>query len=287
MYIGCLQFKRMRFSERIGKRPIKVNIQLSSMDLELRNSLWNILDLYIFTPLQKTSAKYLNNTNYKIFFETLYFHFFKEPLDQIPEDKYHAISNLRDRFFKWNYLEVYDFFDFLISVRTLPFERDEFISNTNGVLKEEMSGYRIIENQLAPLTSEIEIEAIQAGLNNTSKYSGANIHLSEALAKLSDRKNPDYRNSIKESISAIESICQVIGNSPKAELGMALKALKSKIKIHGALEQGFLKIYGYASDGDGIRHALLDEPDLDQEDALFMLVTCSAFVNYLIAKANK
>jgi len=68
---------------------------------------------------------------------------------------------------------------------------------------------------------------------------------------------------------------------------MALKDLKKAIPIHPALEQGFLKIYGYTSDGDGIRHALTDEPNLDQEDALFMLVASSAFVNYLVVKANK
>ena len=36
----------------------------------------------------------------------------------------------------------------------------------------------------------------------------------------------------------------------------------------------------------GIRHALLQEPTLDSDDARFMLVSCSAFVNYLKTKAN-
>jgi hypothetical protein len=67
-------------------------------------------------------------------------------------------------------------------------------------------------------------------------------------------------------------------------LGGALKVLKLKIPIHPALEQGLLKIYGYTSDGDGIRHALTEEPNLDQEDAQFMMIVSSAFVNYLIAK---
>jgi hypothetical protein len=43
-------------------------------------------------------------------------------------------------------------------------------------------------------------------------------------------------------------------------------------------------MYGYTSDAEGIRHALLEEPTLEQADAIFMLVTCSAFVNYLRAK---
>ena len=34
-------------------------------------------------------------------------------------------------------------------------------------------------------------------------------------------------------------------------------------------------------------HALMDEPTLDIEDAKFMLISCSAFVNYLVVKAQK
>ena len=41
----------------------------------------------------------------------------------------------------------------------------------------------------------------------------------------------------------------------------------------------------YTSDAAGIRHALLEDPNLDAEDAKFMLVACSAFINYLWAKA--
>ena len=51
---------------------------------------------------------------------------------------------------------------------------------------------------------------------------------------------------------------------------------------------GFEKIYGYTSDQDGIRHAILDESKtVEPEDALFMLVSCSAFCNYLQQKAVK
>jgi hypothetical protein len=54
-----------------------------------------------------------------------------------------------------------------------------------------------------------------------------------------------------------------------------------------APEEAFVKLYGYTSDADGIRHALMDESDLASEDAKFMLVLCSAFVNYLLAKAAR
>ena len=113
------------------------------------------------------------------------------------------------------------------------------------------------------------------------------IHLNSALEKLSDKESPDYRNAIKESISAVEAISSQIAGKDKAELAEALKVLSEKIELHTALRQGFIKLYGYTSDADGIRHALLEETKLDFEDAKFMLVACSAFINYLKVKASK
>jgi len=54
-----------------------------------------------------------------------------------------------------------------------------------------------------------------------------------------------------------------------------------------ALKQAFEKLYGYSSDADGIRHALMGDSNVDFEEAKYMLVTCCAFVNYLAEKAIK
>ena len=54
------------------------------------------------------------------------------------------------------------------------------------------------------------------------------------------------------------------------------------------LKAGFSKIYGYTSDKDGIRHALLGgDADVDVVDATFMLGACASFVTYLINKARR
>lgn len=164
-----------------------------------------------------------------------------------------------------------------------------FANDCNYVLKRELSGYRFVNLELAPITDEVQIAGIEDAINQASKngFVGVNLHLTNALNKLSDRQNPDYRNSIKESISAVESICQQITGENNAELGKAIKKLKEILPIHGALEQGFIKLYGYTSDGDGIRHAMMEEDNLDQEDALYMLISCSSFVSYLMIKWNK
>jgi hypothetical protein len=137
------------------------------------------------------------------------------------------------------------------------------------------------------ITSESEIEAIEQAIEDSP--SPITIHLQQSLSFLSDRKNPDYRNSIKEAISAVEALCKRITNDPNATLGKALGKLddETQIKTHKALTKAFENLYGYTSDADGIRHALLDEPTIDFEDAKFMLVSCSNFVNYLTVKASK
>ena len=60
-----------------------------------------------------------------------------------------------------------------------------------------------------------------------------------------------------------------------------MKLLEKDKKLHAALKDGFGKLYGYTSDDDGIRHSMLDEPDLDVHDAKYWLLSCTSFVNYL------
>jgi AbiJ-like protein len=280
----------IRFSERIGKRESRKTIQVDSMDSALVNSLWNVLDHHIFQPMIEERSHSISYSRFEGLFKGIWFSFLKIPTDRMPSDQFSLVNEIRKLYFSWDYLDKYDFIDFVLGCGELPMHRESFLSDLNFVLKREFSGYRIIKGVLAPITSETEIKEIEKAIENTSsqkKYRSAGIHLDTALNKLADRGSPDYRNSIKESISAIESVCKEIANNKKADLAMAIKELKKTIAVHPALEQGFLKIYGYTSDGDGIRHALTEAPSLDQEDALFMFVAASAFINYLIAKDQK
>lgn len=167
-------------------------------------------------------------------------------------------------------------------------EKEKITNFKNGVNKiflEENIGYRIINNQVVDITNEEEIDEIEKAMD--SIFDTVNNHFEKALLFYSDRKNPDYKNSIKESISAVESMCCIICEE-KVELGKALGKLeKNGIYIHGAMKNGFQALYGYASDESGIRHGGIEDKEVTEEDAKFMLVTCSAFVNYLKVKFNK
>ena len=158
----------------------------------------------------------------------------------------------------------------------------------NRILESEVSAYRIIDKKVIPITNKSEISTVEEAMN--AGFDSVRIHLEKALGLFADRRNPDYENSIKESISAVESMCCIItGTTGKnATLGNTLKKLKEKgVHIHQAMGKAFLSLYGYTSDEDGIRHGGIDFANAPSEDAKYMLVSCSAFINYLIEKWSK
>jgi hypothetical protein len=278
----------MKFSQRIGQTSVKSIIQLKSMDSDLRSSLWNVFYVSYGQPIKESNITNIRNTKFYGFISTIWFSFFIKPVDDIPPYTENLIKYLRDLFFQWSWYEVYDFIEFVVK-NPAPFGKNILNERFNIVLERELSGYRFIGDDLAPITDENQILEIQKALDvaQSKGLSGVYIHLKTSLEMLSDKKNRDYRNSIKESVSAVESISQLISGNSTAELGKALKVIRDSIGLHVALEQGFTKLYGYTSDGDGIRHALFEETNLDIEDAIYMLISCSAFINYLVSKSDK
>lgn len=268
------------FSERKGLKPLSETIQISSMNEALRNSLWNVLDIQLWSTdgfLFRSHGQPLIDGLSR----TLWFRYFKKPIDSRPAHAHAILSAIRDYFFSCQWNEVYDFLEFIVSDRgQLKPRLAEFL---NEILVRELSGYRLVAGHLADVTSQEELAMIEEAARD-SRFPGVSTHIDRALELYANRKNPDYRNSIKESISAVESIARVVSGSQKATLGDALKAIEKRGQLHPALKEGFLKLYGYTSDEQGIRHAMLDEPNLTAADARYFLVSCSSFVNYLKAQ---
>jgi AbiJ-like protein len=192
---------------------------------------------------------------------------------------------LRGDFYKWSWNEVYDFIEFVAQNHPNEDLNNSFMENCNIVLEREMSAYRFVGGVIAPITSEEELSAINEAL--TAKISPVRAHLNSALEKLTDRKNPDYRNSIKESISSVEALATKVTKTDNGTLGQLLKVMEKKTDLHPALKGAFEKLYGYTSDADGIRHALLEEDTVSFDQAKFMLVVCSAFTNYVMGILKK
>jgi hypothetical protein len=267
------------FSQRKGCKPASEIIQTDGMTDELRNSLWNALDVTIWSVDGYVTKQY-GTAEIKPFSKSLWFHYFKKPIDSRETYGIHILKAIRKYFFECPWYEVYDFIEFVSKYHRYNKELQTLI---NLILERELSGYRLIDGVIADITDKQEVQMLEEALRDT-KFESVSNHLRRALELLSDKKKPDYRNSIKESISAVESMARIITGTPKANLGDALRILEKTGKLHAALKAGFSNLYGYTSDEGGIRHAMLGEPNIDVNDAKFFLLSCTSFVNYLKSK---
>jgi AbiJ N-terminal domain 4 len=274
----------VKFSERYGYTKAREVIQLESMDIPLRNALWNVLKIHIWD--KGRLYDYMSNGDnafVKRVCLILWVRYFSWPLEQIEERWREVLDVLRQYYFKCEWHEVYDFIDFIAQNFGEQRFHESFVSDCNGALEHEMSAYRIVGNLVTRITDKQEVGEIDQALEHAPEL--VHIHLNRALEMLSDRKAPDFRNSVKESISAVESlVANVIGE--KGTLGQLIKKLDGDDKLHPSMQQAFEKLYGYTSDSGGIRHGLMELKEVGFAEAKFFLVVCSAFINFVQSRPS-
>lgn len=279
---------KKKFSDRIGVTSPSTILQIDGMNDSLRNSIWNYLLRKIF--LKKGASAI---SHFLFASEYLCAAFIKKPIDEMPLDTPYRREWFKKWFYSLKWYEVYNLLEFIEqNVDEINLELSvaaDYISDINKILEEEMSAYRFINSTLAPISHSEEVESISSSIQAAEKAElfGTKQHIETAIQLMSKKPTPDYRNSIKESISAIESVVKQIIGEEAGGLDKALTKLDTAIKFHGGFKSGLLSFYGYTSDASGIRHAILGQPNVDFDDAKFMLVSCSALVNFIISKATE
>ncbi len=286
----------MLFSKRHGYVKVRDCIQFESIDEVTRSRLWSI---YYLSPIwigdtnrspmsirdTNRISKYINPA----IANGIWTEIFNAPVDDIPYDE--AVQHIRKIHFEEKWHIVFDILEVISkwlrannasrgclgdkTTNAITINTDYFYQEVNALFEKECVGYRLIDGKVCPITDAHEIEQIEIAVN--AKSSPAQTHIQRALELLSDRKQHDYRNSIKESISAVESTVKTICGSKNETLGNLLK----QMDLHGGFQKGLSNIYGYTSGADGIRHALMDESSVTFADAKFFLVMCASFINYL------
>ncbi|MFC1595822.1 AbiJ-NTD4 domain-containing protein [Candidatus Margulisiibacteriota bacterium] len=293
------------FSKRYGYAKASDIIQIESMSDDLQNSLWNIMLKYYFNNKNKITnvygTKYILSGELNKTVEEYWINCLKKPVDQIKNQWDFMYKKIREMFFAGDWYFIYDLIEYFANnnYKEIYDARKEkllftganilFMNACNKVLETECSGYRFVENYITPITDPVEIQEIETAISKAQKE--AQTHLNKALQSLSDKNGPKtkYKDSIRESIHAVEAICTKV--TSQNTLGAALKDItkNGKVKIHPALNDAFQKIYGYTNDESGIRHheKFGTGSDVSFEDAKFMLVAASAFINYLTIKIDK
>ena len=284
------------FSDRRGIKPINTKMQLDELDKRTRIGIANLLrewyddrefaqyrfdfcerllkDIYseFVDEQSRCMIRYQNND---IIESYIYLPISENSYDEVLT----IVEYITNYFLQWQMSQY--------QKGVLYYDSIDYKAEINELFQREYVGYRFIDGEITPISDDIEVAEIEKSLD--IEFQGCKSHIKKALGFLSDRENPDYKNSIKESISAVESICQIIAQNSKATLGEALKKLEEHgVKIHEAMKKSFSSLYGYTSDEGGIRHCEgMFESNVTFEEAKFMLVSCSAFVNYLIAEYGK
>ncbi len=270
----------MIFSEREGFVSPKL-LQRDELDEATRNRILNYLNRY-FDALKNIDYHEDEDNSSNLLY------FLVDKRGQLNQgdhrNRSHILQIVKDE-------EWYKIFDLLedIIAYALRHEIPFYNEHINEILEEEKVAYRLF-----PITLGEEKSFIFTSIVNDAEYSevkraaNTNIpavdeNINKAILLFSDRKNPDYANAVKESVSAVESLCKnLIKNDDKASLSELFKKLSIKnIRVHPSLQSACKKLYGYASDSDNVRHGGSKPSDITEEEALFMIVTCSAIVNYI------
>lgn len=275
------------FSEKYVNNGIAI-LQQNDVDKRLKIDIWNSIQVFyldnVYSYRSGTSIPnpyswdYLYECKNSTIIIDLYSNFFIEPVNNLSSEHLSTIKkeieNLYNRL-KW--YEIYNLIEFV----SLKVNNDKFVRDINYKLERNNSAYRLINKDICPITNDIEIAEITNATNTI--YDSVNGHIQKAIQLFGDRNNPDYENTIKESITAVETMCSLIVGK-QAMLSDAIKKLeKNGVIIHPVLKDSFAKLYAYTSDANGIRHAgNIGGKNSTFAEAKFMLVSCSAFVNYLI-----
>ena len=294
------------FSEKIGLSTCTIKMQTNEFDDRTRtligNHLYDVLSVVFSYASTIGISRYLNPSRQSPL-QAMSSDFCKDVLSEVLNVSVHLPSN---KFYNWEvnydrfaeiissapYNEVLDFLWYVchwIATHTTSTSFvHEIYNGFNQLFEKEYVGYRFVAGEITPITNSLEIQEIEQACQ--IQFEGAHVQLQKALGFLSNREHPDYKNSIKESISAVESVCEtIVGSENGATLGKAVKHLEEHgLKIHSSLREGISKLYGYACDQGGVRHGEGEvESTVTFEEAKLMMVTCSAIVNYLVAEYGK
>ncbi|MEN6445649.1 MAG: hypothetical protein ABFC98_06335 [Candidatus Cloacimonas sp.] len=287
----------MSFSERYGYEPKKA-LQFESMDDDLKMTIHNVL-----VEFEKSiEDEDEDEDDIDSLYIKIWCGFYVQDINVYYNSNYDYIRKLcYEKYNTLPWYRVYDFLEFYLnnvelSELTSMFgnNKTELIKVLNTVFEIYNSAYRFVDNKIIPITNQQEIDAIEEAANTGKK--AIDYHLKRAIEIFANKKHRDYVNTVKEAISAVEATVNIINGTKGTTLSVALKALNEamkaldeKKKIHPALCDAFIIIYGYTSDErTGIRHCIFDGTDCipDFTDAKYMLVACSAFINYLLSKAK-
>ena len=286
---GDLRKARLSFSQAQGYEEIPAPLKLEELPREARTQVWNLFFVHIRRSKTTGGLDVLDGGPWVT-----------GPWGEILRDKHRSDDGALD---DWNpefsrirrslreYVEDQPFnkvFDLIQFVLRHPRCPPEFIKQMKRVFAACRLAYTIDIKRpptILPAATPDEGNAIVQSLDvlGNAGLNGSASHLRNASACIN---RGDWGGSVRESIHAVESVARQLDPEAAKTLAPALKSLQRHGRLHPAVTDAFSKLYGYTSDQQGIRHALLDQTDaqVGQDEAVFMLGACASFASYLWRK---
>lgn len=284
------------FSHRKGLIAVNTLLRTDCMPTEVANAIDSCYCQFCDDLMQlcyKTNNVYLQQEDIN---RELWIHFLNQPLTLFKYETQGSsvfLKIIHDDTIDWN--RKLDLVEYLIRWSREQLEKikkkdvavslERFVHNINSEFSRLDYGYRVVCDRIVEVIDDEERQCIEHAVSGSKD--NVQEHLHRALEHLSKKPHPDVRNSIKESVSAVEYVCREI--TGESTLGKSLAKLEVRgIHIHSRLREGMEKFYIYTNQPDtGIRHALMDDDGKNvpsKAEAYYMLITCSAFLNYLRMK---
>lgn len=122
------------------------------------------------------------------------------------------------------------------------------------------------------------------------RLQSARMHYSKALNFFRDRRQPDYANTVKEAVCAVESAGKDLFPQAKAstlgELINWLKNKKNNIAIPSALTNTFTSVYALRNSAEGVAHGSANGGEITAAIAEYILSLSASTIIYLVDLAN-
>ena len=247
------------------------------------------LDTNAFIDIYMGVTNYCDEEASKIF-ENILGKILRIPEDEIDTSYNGVMSQCKTLILQGNFNLVLDLIENLVNK---GWYETDFVNHIDELFEKYVAAYYLDmscrPHKFFPRSSKAQGKATREAIKTIRDggMKGAETHLSQAVEHINAQR---FAESIKDSIHAVESVARQIDPKSSKTLGPALNSLqKAGLIKHPALKEAFSKLYGYTSNQQGIRHALLDKnsPVVDLDEAMFMFGACASFAAYLVNKHRK
>ena len=269
---------RLTFSQAQGYEELPQPLALEEISYEARIKLWDVL----FSTMWGKANVWNSIVGLEIF-QSLHKSFWVRPIDEFTRRADRTIQTYKNAIlYDLPFNKIFDIFQMIMRHQDCP---REFTLGVAGEFEECHLAYVVDTGEpptILPAATKAEGEAIVRAIHELREagLQGAEMHLKRAGGLIN---GGDWPGSVRESIHAVESVARQLDPDASKTLDPALKSLEKGGRLHPALKEAFSKLYGYTSDEEGIRHALLHNATspAGRDEAVFMLGACASFASYL------